>query len=152
MSPATLLVLELALAFYNVGTIWAHEVDIFRSWRLIDRAVFHRVQQVHWRKLPYWIFAPVGLALAGAIALVWVHPAGSPWWGIWGCLGFQLASLVLTAVLWGPWQAALSRDERAADSPHLARILATHWIRTLLINASAFVALLWTLQSLTADR
>jgi hypothetical protein len=28
---------NVALAFYNVGTIWAHEVDIFRTWSLIDR-------------------------------------------------------------------------------------------------------------------
>jgi uncharacterized protein (DUF2141 family) len=148
MSATTLLLLVLALAFYNTGTIWAHEVDIFRSWRLVDRGSFQRVQAVHWKKLPYWIFAPVGLALAGSVALVWFHPARSPAWGIWGGLGLQLASLVLTAALWGPWQAALSRDERGPDSPHLARILATHWIRTLLINASAIVILLWALQGI----
>jgi hypothetical protein len=152
MSPTTLLALELALAFYNVGAIWAHEVDIFRSWRLVDRAAFHRVQAVHWRKVPYWIFAPVGLALAGAIALVWVHPAGSPAWGIWGAVGFQLTSLVLTGALWGRWQAALSRDDRGPESPFLARILATHWIRTLLISASALVVLLWTVQLLAVRR
>jgi hypothetical protein len=50
MSPTTLLVLVLALAFYNTGTIWAHEVDIFRSWRLVDRASFHRIQAVHQRE------------------------------------------------------------------------------------------------------
>ena len=33
MNTTTFLVLNLALAFYNVGTIWAHEVDIFRSWK-----------------------------------------------------------------------------------------------------------------------
>ena len=47
------LLLNLALGFYNVGTIWAHEVDIFRSWRLVDRKDFHALQQTHWRKLPY---------------------------------------------------------------------------------------------------
>jgi hypothetical protein len=148
MSSMAFLVLNLALAFYNVGTIWAHEIDIFRTWRLVDRGSFHRIQAAHWRKLPYCVFAPVGLALAGAVALVWFHPVGSPAWGIWGALGFQLVSLILTAALWGPWQAALSKDERGPDSPHLARILATHWLRTLLINASAFVLLLWTLRCL----
>ena len=103
---------------------------------------------MHWRKLPYWIFAPVGLALAGSFVLVWYHPVGSPTWGFWGCLGCQLASLVLTAIWWGRWQAALSRDERGPDSPYLARILATHWIRTLLINANACVLLLWMIKQL----
>jgi hypothetical protein len=66
------------LAFYNVGTVWAHEVDIFRSWKLIDPKNFHEIQRVHWRKLPYWIFAPVGLALLSGSLLIWYHPANSP--------------------------------------------------------------------------
>lgn len=147
MSATRFLILNLALAFYNVGTIWAHEVDIFRTWRLVDRGSFHRIQAAHWRKLPYWVFIPVGLALAGSTALIWFHPARSPSWGIWGGVGFQLASLVLTGALWGPWQAALSRDEQGPESRYLARILETHWLRTLLVNASALVLLLWTLCS-----
>jgi hypothetical protein len=53
MNPAVFLLWNLALAFYNVGTIWAHEVDIFRSWTLVAPGTFHRVQAAHWRKLPY---------------------------------------------------------------------------------------------------
>jgi hypothetical protein len=69
MKATTFLILNLALGFYNTGTIWAHEVDIFRSWRFVGAANFHTIQSVHWRKLPYWVFAPVGLALCGVIAL-----------------------------------------------------------------------------------
>jgi hypothetical protein len=36
MSSAAFLLFNVALAFYNVGTVWAHELDIFRSWKLID--------------------------------------------------------------------------------------------------------------------
>jgi hypothetical protein len=137
-----LLLASLLVGGYNVGTIWAHEADIFRSWQLVgDR--FHDVQAAHWRRLPYWVFAPVGLGLALAVAMVWAHPQGSPVWGIWGSLGSQLASLVLTACFWGPWQARLSRDPRGASSPHLRRILSTHWIRTALITANGVVLLLW---------
>jgi hypothetical protein len=52
MNNATFLCLlaNLALAFYNVGTIWAHEVDIFRSWKLIDPKDFPAVQRAHWKK------------------------------------------------------------------------------------------------------
>jgi hypothetical protein len=143
VSPTTFLILNLALAFYNVGTIWAHEVDIFRTWKLVDSRDFAMVQTTHWRKLPYWIFAPVGLALAGGIALVRFHPAGSPAWAIWGNLGCQLLSLGLTAALWGRWQAKLARDPRGPASPYLDRILATHWLRTLLITAYAVTLLAW---------
>lgn len=149
MTPSAFLILNLALAFYNVGTIWAHEVDIFRSWKLIPSDAFHRVQQAHWRKVPYWVFLPVGLAFAGSIALVGYHPAHSLVWTVWSALGCQLLSHVLTALSWGRWQAKLSHDPLGPASPYLARILSTHWIRTALINAYAIILLIWTIHALS---
>ncbi len=102
MNPKTFLLLNVVLGFYNVGTIWAHEVDIFRSWKLVGTARFHEVQRVHWRKIPYWVLMPVGLAFCGSVALLWYHPAGSPIWGIWGVFLCQALSLILTAIFWGP--------------------------------------------------
>ena len=144
MNSTIFLILNLALGFYNVGTIWAMEVDIFRSWKLV-KADFSRVQEAHWKKLPYWIFTPVGLALVGSIVLIWYHPAGSPVWAI-GVFLVQAISLALTAIFWGPWQAKLSKDPLGSQSPYLAKILRTHWIRTLLINLYAFILLVWVLQ------
>jgi hypothetical protein len=141
MSTSGFLLLNLALAFYNVGTIWAHEIDIFRTWALVDRKDFHEIQRAHWHKLPYWIFVPVGLAFAGLVALFWYHPVGMPMALASASFVMLLASSALTAVFWGPWQAKLSRDDRAGRSPYLAKILSTHWIRTALINAYAFLLL-----------
>ena len=143
MDPNVFLLLNLALSFYLIGAIWAVEVDIFRSWKLISAKDFHTIQSAHWRKIPYWIFAPLVLALVGSIALVWYHPSGSPGWAIWGNLACQLVSHVLTAIYWGRWQASLSKDERGSASPYLNKILATHWVRTLLINAYGLILLAW---------
>jgi hypothetical protein len=52
----------------------------------------------------------------------------------------------------GRWQAALSRDERGPDSPYLARILATHWLRTLLFNANAVLLVVWLHRELAGVR
>jgi hypothetical protein len=123
-----------ALAWYNTGTIWAHEIDIFRSWRLVDQQAFRAVQSAHWRKLPYWVFLPVGLTIAGSLMLLWDHPGAVPVWPLSGNVACQLLSLVLTAVTWGRWQAVLSRDPLGPGSPYLRRILRTHWLRTLLIT------------------
>jgi hypothetical protein len=142
----TFLLINLALAFYNVGTIWAHEVDIFRTWKLVG-AHFHNVQTAHWKKLPYWVLAPVGLAFAGSIALFWYHPVGSPMWAVAGNFGCQAASLLSTAIFWGPWQAALSRDPSGAKSILLERILKTHWMRTALVSGAALILLAWAIQS-----
>jgi hypothetical protein len=144
------LLLNLALAFYNVGTIWAHEVDTFRTWKLLDASDFHRVQEVHWRKLPYWVFAPVGLALAGSVALVWYHPTSSPAWPAWCAIGCQLASHVLTAAMWGRWQAKLAADQAGSRSPYLGKILSTHWLRTLLITLNALVLLGWAANAMAS--
>ena len=105
MNEKVFLLCNLALGFYNVGTIWAHEVDIFRTWRLVDPKDFLRVQTVHWRKLPFWVFIPVGLGIAGSVVLVWYHPANSPPWGVGGAVACQILSIVLTAMFWGRWQA-----------------------------------------------
>lgn len=147
MNPLTFLLLNLALAFYNAGTIWAHEVDIFRSWKLVPRDAFPQLQSVHWSKLPYWVFLPVGLSFAGSIALLWYRPTGSAAWP-WSALACQAASHGLTSFLWGPWQARLSRDPLGPDSPYLVKILSTHWIRTMLINAYALILLLWTIRAI----
>jgi hypothetical protein len=146
MSSTTFLLLNLALAFYLVGAIWAHEVDIFRNWKVLDPENFHKVQTVHWKKLPYWVFLPLGLALIGSIVLIWYHPLGSPLWAVWGNLACQILSLILTALLWGRWQAQLSHDTLGGKSPYLMKILKTHWVRTLLINAYGFILLVWVIQ------
>lgn len=146
MTANRFLMLNLALAFYNVGTIWAHEVDLFRTWKLIGPAEFHNVQRTHFRKLPYWIFTPVLLAIVGGVVLLVYQPIGSPRWCAWTALGLQLLSAVLTAATWGQWQARLAKDPLGSASPYLDRILRTHWVRTLLINAYAGVLLYWALQ------
>ena len=97
------------------------EVDIFHSWKLLS-VDFNKVQTVHWKKLPYWIFTPVALAFTGSIALFWYHPAGSPAWAIWGTFLFQFASLVLTPIFWGQWQAKLSKDPLGSKSPYFPKI------------------------------
>lgn len=146
--PIAFLLANLALSFYLAGAIWAVEVDIFRTWKLIDPKDFRIVQEIHWRKLPYWVFAPLALALAGSTALIWYHPAGSPLWGIAGNLGCEVFSLVLTAIFWGRWQAKLSKDPAGSRSVYLIKILKTHWIRTALINAYALILFAWSIQVL----
>ncbi len=145
MGPKVFLLLNLALAFYNAGTVWAHEIDIFRSWKQLDPRNFQAVQRVHWRKLPYWVLAPVGLSLLGSIVLIRYHPGNSPRWAVAGVVLCQALSIVLTASYWGRWQARLAQDPAGPDSPYLAKILNTHWVRTFLVNANALILLFWTI-------
>ena len=149
MNPNAFLLLNLAFGFYNVGTIWAHEIDIFRSWKLLDPKGFHEVQRVHWHKLPYWIFTPVGLSVLGSIALIWYHPSNSPLWGIGGVLLCQVLSIVLTAVYWGRWQAQLAQAPRGSESPHLAKITQNALGADAYCQWSAMVLLVWAIMVLS---
>jgi hypothetical protein len=38
------LLLNLAIVIYNVGTIWAHEIDIFGSWKYVNSTEFSVLQ------------------------------------------------------------------------------------------------------------
>ena len=63
----------------------------------------------------------------------------------------QIAAHVLTVLFWGRWQAKLSKDPLGAASPYLAKILCTHWIRTMLISAYGFILLLWAIERVTCQ-
>jgi hypothetical protein len=139
MTKTAFLLLGVALAFYNVGAIWAHEVDIFRTWKLIDPKDFAAVQTAHWRKLPYWIFAPVWLALIGSTALIWYHPVGSPGWAIGSNVACQTLAIVLTALLWGRQQAELSRDPACVTQPLPQEDRSDALGANVLINVYAFI-------------
>jgi hypothetical protein len=139
------LLFNLALGFYNTGIIFAHEIDIFRSWKFIDKKDFHEVQLAHWKKLPYWVLSPAGLALVDAFVPFLFHPNDSPGWAIYGVLVCQILATLLTAIFWGRWQGRLADDDLGPKSPYLDKILKTHWIRTLLISLSAIIFFLWTL-------
>ena len=148
MTKEIFLLLNLVLAFYNVGTIWAMEIDIFRNWKVLDPKNFHAVQGVHWKRLPFWIFIPLGLALIGSILLFGYHPDKIPSWEIGFPFGFQIVSHILTALFWGQWQNKLSKDDSGGKSLYLAKILKTHWIRTALWNACGLMLLFMTIQTL----
>lgn len=69
--PKAFLLVNVALSFYLVGAIWAIEVDIFRSWRLVDPKDCLTVQTVHWAYLAKILRTPgIRPALINAYALV----------------------------------------------------------------------------------
>jgi hypothetical protein len=76
------------------------------------------------------------------VILVWHHPPNTPLWTIYGALMCQILAVVLTALLWGRWQAQLAIDPRGSGSPYLGKIIRTHWIRTLLISVYAGLLLI----------
>jgi hypothetical protein len=146
MTKEIFILINLVLAFYNVGTIWAMEIDIFRNWKVLDPKNFHAVQNAHWKKLPYWVFIPLAIALCCSIGLFWYHPDKIPDWEIPFPFGFQIISHILTAIFGGQWQNELSKDEAGGESRYLKKIVKTHWIRTILWNSCGLILFYMTIQ------
>jgi len=144
MSRTAFLLINMALAFYNTGMIWVHEVDIFPRWKLMETGTFNKVREAHWKDLPFLVFIPVGLGFTGSVILLWYHPDGSPAWATWGNFLCQLCSHVLTLIYWGRWQANISPVLGPRD-PLLDKIIRTHWVRTTLITAYALIFLVWAI-------
>jgi hypothetical protein len=82
------------------------------------------------------------------ILLIWYHPANTPSWAIYGALICQMLALILTALLWGRWQARLAEDPLGSQSSYLDKILRTHWIRTLLVSGYAVFLLIASIAGL----
>ena len=67
-----------------------------------------------------------------------LYSAGAPAWAIAGNLTCFVVAIGLTAAFWARWQAKLESDNTMGGrSPWLKKILDTHWIRVVLVNASA---------------
>ena len=143
LDPRTVFLLaNLALAFFIAGFVWAHQIEIFRAWRLLDEKSFRAVHAAHSRTLPVWVTAIV-LSAAGSVALIFWHPAGSPAAAIRAAVACQVLTQILTVLFWGRWQSALRTDPAGPASPLLARLIRTHWLRAVLVSAYAGVLAAW---------
>ena len=102
--PTLFLLGNLVLASVIAGFVWAHQIEIFRAWRLLDKESFRAVHDAHWRTLPVWI-VPIVLSTAGSLALIFYHPTGSPVWAIGA--GIACQALVQTGGgLYPGWSAS----------------------------------------------
>jgi hypothetical protein len=116
---------------------------------LIGQKEFRDAQDKHSHKLPWRVLIPVGLSLLGCIVLIWYRPVNSPLWCLWGVPFCQILALILTGAFWERWQSHLADDPLGSKSPYLSRILKMDWVRTVLINASGLILLVWTIIILT---
>lgn len=135
----------LAVAFYNIAVICLMQVEIFPSWQLLDFKTFQKVRGAHWNTLPWLVFISVGISLAGAIALMWYHPKGTPKWMLWAGLALQILAHGLTAAFWGRWQGIIHWENLGPNDPLVTHMIETHWIRTSLVTLYGILLLCMTL-------
>jgi hypothetical protein len=136
-----LLLINLAAAFYDIGTVVLAQVD-WQLWRYVGRDTFRQYHLGWWHSVWWSVFPVLGLSTAGIIAqLVWRPPV--PAWMPWASLLLLAGSYLGTAFWWGPGQARL--EEAVVRDGSLNRsyllLVNTHWIRVGLITAVGLLQL-----------
>jgi hypothetical protein len=129
-----------ALAFVNVGLIWMMQLQIYPLWAFVGKAQWVAYHAEHWRRVRWFVFPPVFLQFALAVALVGIRLPTLGERLAWLNLGLQTLTHLLTWRIWAPLQIRLSTSK--GDHPRLlSELLRSHWSRTALVTACGLVAL-----------
>ena len=130
-----LLLATAILALYGVANIWLVQLVCYRLWTHVAAHEFYGYHLAWWRSIWGVIFVPSGLALCGAIAMLWLHPRGVSSVLLWAALDLQIALYILTAAWWGPLMARLATREQGLLLPNYRMLMSTHWLRVAIVTA-----------------
>ena len=136
-----LVIVNLAAAFYNVGTIWLTQVD-WQLWKYVSKDTFGAYHLAWWHSVWWSIFPVAGISFLGICAQVLWHP-GVPTWMVWLALIIQIFAYSGTAFWWGRGQAKLKQavlPNGDVDSQYTI-LVRTHWIRVALFTFAGIVQL-----------
>ncbi len=133
----------LALSLYGIGLIWSVQLVIFPSWRMLsDANQLYYIRRDYWKKLPFFVFIPIGILFLLTIVLLLDHPLSTPIALLWIALAAQVLIDGLTGLTWARWERQIAQEHLPPSHPLLARLVYTHWIRTALITING-AAILW---------
>ncbi len=132
-----LLLVNFAIAFYNVGTVWLVQVTCYPLWVVVGRGEFEAYHQAWWHSIWGVILGPGLFGLLGAWAMLWWPPRRVSARAVWLGIALQVAVYLLTAIWWGPLMARLGEvvDPSGTPTPLFRLLLWTHWLRVALITA-----------------
>lgn len=137
-----LLLINLAAAFYSVGTVWLAQLN-WQLWQYVGQASFNAYHQAWFRGIWWAIFPVAGVALLGVCAQIKWCPPRVPSWVVWLALGVQIAYLAGTVFWWGPGQGKLQDAVLANGTldPHYQFLVLTNWLRVALITVAGLLEL-----------
>jgi len=140
--------LNLAIAFYNVGMIWLAQLN-WILWGHVGAAAIADYRLAWWHGILWAIFPVATLGVIGVAAqLVWSPPV--PRWMLWAALGLQIGINVGTVLWWGPTNADISVFSPTGRlTPEYLTLVDTHWIRVGLFSLAGLLQLWITVACLT---
>src|SRR5215472_18739436 len=100
-----LLLINLAAAFYSVGTVWLAQLN-WQLWQYVGPAYFDDYHQAWWHGIWWAIFPMALVALVGVCAQLRWSPPQVPRAALWVALAIQVVAYVGTAFGGGIGQAS----------------------------------------------
>src|SRR4051812_39766337 len=97
-----LLLANLALSFYSVGTVWLVQLSSYPLWAHVGPREFQGYHIAWWRSIWGPVLFPAGLAFVGAWAMVWFRPPRVPSWALWLGVVLQVGWVAGTVAWWAP--------------------------------------------------
>lgn len=144
-----LLFVVAALSWYSTGLIWLVQLSCYPLWRRVGQREFYDYHVAWWHSIWGVIFVPSGLLLVGAIAMIWIRPAGVSTSLAWTGLSLQIALYALTAAWWAPLMARLATPEQGLLLDRFELLMNTHWLRVIIVTAYAMVVFIMLAKSFT---
>ena len=151
MHARRLVMLNLALAFYNAAMIWLFQLDIYPSWSFVPTSDFVSAEGQHLLATSLSVFPAAVAATVVSVLFVVRRPMVIDVARVRIGAVLQVLSWLLTAFVFGPWQGRLTEPVSAAKD-QLARALGpandalyhtmmiAHWGRVAVVSAYAMLA------------
>jgi len=130
-----LLIITSGLGLYAVGNVWLVQLVCYRLWPAVGRSEAFRYHLAWWRSIWGVLFVPAGLVFLGALALIWLRPAGVDGREAWLGLALQITVYASTAAWWAPLMARLVKPDGEMLLHDYQLLMSTHWVRLALITA-----------------
>lgn len=130
-----LLLVTCALGLYGVGQVWLVQLSSYPLWTYVGEKEFSAYHMAWWHGIWGVILAPAILVSIGATLMLWWRPIGVPDWMPWTGFALQILLIAGTAAWWGPLMARLEAPGGGLMADRYALLMATHWIRVLIVTA-----------------
>jgi hypothetical protein len=146
-----ILITTFAASFYGVGNVWMTQFG-WRLWPYVAPNDFGAYHVAWWTMIKPVIFPVAAIAVLGSIALIWWRPEGVTAAPVWINIGLQVATCMLTVVLWARWQAQMHYAKLPDGSldPTYVLAMSTHWIRAVLITLNGLTVFWMVIEHLSS--
>lgn len=133
------LLIALVATLFSVGVIWFMQVLEYPLFAHVGEEAFPNFHAQHNRRLPGVVFAPMLIAFAATLALLFVRPNVVPGWLV------RLGVVLIGVVLVSSFTLLIPRHMRLTSEGHSLEIIRElvrfNWIRTVAWTLHALVLL-----------